>query len=266
MGTILRGLLLGLLATLALPCKGAEISCVEYINNDERYCVAAFLQGEIVKGDYDKFVSFCARSYAYVTALYLQSPGGDVAEAMKIGRLLRKYIIYADAPFRFDFGPKELNDAIDVEFFNRLDVSSTASLRHLCSGRECFCASSCAIILFGSPKRMGSVGLHRPIIDDPEFKKLSPAEAERAYKPVLTLISQYLEEMEVPKEFIEAMVATSSSSIRWISTDTEGLKRSPSFAEWEDANCGSSDQAGKELTEAHELRIKSRTVKLSQAE
>ncbi len=277
MRTLLRGLLLGLLATLALPCKGAEISCVDYVTmrDNEKYCNEAFLHGEIVKGDYNKVALFYTRSYPYLGSMDLQSPGGDVIEAIKIGRLLRKYLITAHAPFHIDDdikpklnlddGVSKLLSGLDESLIN-LTVISATSYTNLCSGRECVCASSCALIFFGSPNRLGSVGLHRPIIDDPEFKKLSPAEAERAYKPVLALISQYLEEMEVPKALIEAMIATSSSDIHWVGATGKGIDRSPSFAEWQDANCGSGDQAGNEINELHELDVKSKTARLSQAE
>jgi hypothetical protein len=256
---------------------GAEISCVDYVTmrNNEKYCAQAFLHGEIVKGDYSKVALFYTRSYPPFNTLILQSPGGDVIEAIKIGRLLRKYFISAEAPFGqddasnsklgLDDGSADSKLIRDIfESMTSLTVIGATSYSNLCSGRECVCASSCALIFFGSPRRHGSVGLHRPVIDNPEFKKLSPAEAERAYKPVLALISQYLEEMEVPREFIEAMIATSSSDIRWVRS--KGIERSPSFAEWQDANCGSSDQAANEFNELHELEVKSRAVKLSQAE
>jgi hypothetical protein len=45
--------------------------------------------------------------------------------------------------------------------------------------------------------------------------------------------------MEAPKPMIDAMVATSSADIHWVNSDTAGLKRPPSIAEWEDASCGS---------------------------
>jgi hypothetical protein len=243
MGTILRGLLLGLLATLALPCKGAEISCVDYVTmqNNKKYCSAAFLNGEIVKGDYDKVVSLFARFHPYIDNIYLQSPGGDVIEAIKIGRLLRKYYIDVLSPYHVSSDNYHLlENPSDAESKNDLTHFHNKILSEICKGEGCICASACALIFFGAPMRSGSVGLHRPIIDDPAFKALSPTEAESVYKPALTAISLYLEEMEVPKEFVEVMIATSSHGIRWITS--ENIKRSPSFAEWADANCGPYDQ------------------------
>jgi hypothetical protein len=91
---------------------------------------------------------------------------------------------------------------------------------------------------FGSVDRHGAVGLHRPRIDDPAFTARSPAEAGRVYRRVLDDIARYMEEMEVPRPMIDAMVTTSSSEIRWVDAK-DNLERPPSFAEWEDALCGS---------------------------
>jgi hypothetical protein len=84
---------------------------------------------------------------------------------------------------------------------------------------------------------MGTVGLHRPRIDDPEFANSPPEEATKLYRRALTEIETYLTDMEVPRPVIDAMFATSSGQIRWIDVDGNGLSRPPSYAEWEDASC-----------------------------
>jgi hypothetical protein len=95
---------------------------------------------------------------------------------------------------------------------------------------------------FGAVNRLGTVGLHRPRFGDPAFKALAGADATRVYKGVLLEIARYLEEMEVPRPMIDAMVATGSSDIRWANYDKDGLERPPSFAEWEDSACGSTSK------------------------
>jgi hypothetical protein len=108
----------------------------------------------------------------------------------------------------------------------------------LCSGPDCVCVSACALMWFGSVDRGGAVGLHRPRINDPAFTALSPAEAAKVYKRVLDDIARYMEEMDVPRPMIDAMVATSSSEMQWVDAKDK-LERPPIFAEWEDALCGS---------------------------
>jgi hypothetical protein len=88
-------------------------------------------------------------------------------------------------------------------------------------------------------QRYGSVGLHRPRTDDQAFKALSPADASVVYRQMLRTVARYLEEMETPRQLIDAMVATGSAEIQWIDASQDGLERPPSIAEWEDASCGS---------------------------
>jgi hypothetical protein len=80
--------------------------------------------------------------------------------------------------------------------------------------------------------------LHRPRIDDPQFKVLAPAEATKVYRRSLDEIEKYLDEMEAPRSMIDAMVATNSADIRWVDADKDDLERPPSVAEWADAACG----------------------------
>ncbi len=252
MRTLLRWLLLGLLTVLAVPSRGAEIGCLIDFEaySGKRICQTGYLKGEIVKGDYNRLKSFYRDNYPGPFDFALQSPGGDVEEAIKIGRLFRKYSITAIAPNNNEEVRRLLPD------FQNSSI--------LCQGQDCICASSCALTWFGAPLRSGDVGLHRPIFRGPGFKDLTPGEAERAYKPVLALIAQYLEEMEVPKAYTEAMVATSSADIRWTSpNDHDLLDRSPSFAEWLQANCGQygSHLEDKDITVLHTKQSLSKLTK-----
>ena len=51
-------------------------------------CVDALLRGAIVVGDYQKIRQAIHDSWPYLTEIDLDSPGGSVLEALKIGRLL----------------------------------------------------------------------------------------------------------------------------------------------------------------------------------
>jgi hypothetical protein len=209
-----------ILCGISVPSHAAEISCapVHTISVDEANsgdyvlelqdnnapvrttCVSGLLNGQISKGDYEKVATFF-KAY-HPDHFELNSPGGDVDEALKIGRLFRKYLI------------------------------STSD------GYAGTCASACAFIWFGGVFRGGTVGLHRPRSIDPMFRGLSPPDASIAYRRVLERIAAYLDEMEVPKSIIELMVATGSADINWVDASTYGLSRPPSIAEWEDASCG----------------------------
>jgi hypothetical protein len=58
-------------------------------------CQEAFLHGEIVKGDYEKLKAFYRKNHNVLNVFYLYSSGGDVLEAIKIGRLMRTFLMTA---------------------------------------------------------------------------------------------------------------------------------------------------------------------------
>jgi hypothetical protein len=183
-------------------------------------CLGGFLRGEISKGDYEKVTAFLSTHHPFVSFFNLISPGGDVDEALKIGRLFRQYLISTSAPTTI------------------LSPDNVPALSDLCRGQDCICASACALIWMGGAYRWGSVGLHRPRIVDATYRGLTPAKASTTYNRVLREVGAYLEEMEVPRSIVEKMVATSSGDIIWVDSNDEGLDRPPSLAEWVDASCG----------------------------
>lgn len=214
-------------------------------------CHAGFLHGTIEKGDFAKVRDLFAKQKNYMNVFYLVSPGGDVNEAMMIGRLFRKYLIHASAPIYSDL----------LNRFYLQNFGSTQPPPYRCEGPECVCASACALIWFGAVDRTGTVGLHRPRITDPTFKSLPPAEASKVYRQALDDIAHYLDEMEAPRPMIDAMVATDSSDIRWVTADSDHLEQPPSYAEWMQAACGQFRQ--EEEDKLQDLLHKSKSTTLS---
>jgi len=203
-------------------------------------CAGGLLSGPIEEGDYEKVRSLYRQNHPFLGSFTLASPGGNVEEALKIGQLFRKYLIIAFAPVRITSADGRERFALPGE--------------PECDSGKCICASACALIWFGAVDHWGTVGLHRPHTDDPSFKALDPPAAAEAYRRMLDSVRQYLDEMEVPKPMIEAMVATGSADIRWV-TIASDLSRPPSLAEWEDATCGTfSDKERALLSQLREKR------------
>ncbi len=222
------------LLLLAPSAKGAEVSCLRQYK-DGKHCKTMLLRGEIQSGDYSKFEHTHIANQPYGYALVLQSPGGDAEEAMKIGRLLRRYSVGVIAPSPAK--PPRIEGVVE-RAPDSFMIFGIGNPHPICAGgSDCVCASACALIFFGSPKRFGTVGLHRPHFTGTSFKQLSPTEAAQAYRPALQSVTAYLEEMETPKAVIEAMINTHSTDIRWYNSVLPE-ERAPSFAEWQDANCG----------------------------
>jgi hypothetical protein len=131
-------------------------------------CVEGLLRGPIVGGDYENVVRLFRDSHPLLRKFSLISPGGSVEEAIRIGRLFRKYAITATAPFRL------LNGSFEA-------FGPHAATLLCAEGSECVCASACALIWFGAVDRWGTVGLHRPHTDDPGFRAMTPSGASVVY-------------------------------------------------------------------------------------
>lgn len=188
-------------------------------------CFDVEMKGRIEKGDFNKLFEIYKQNHPHLGDIVLNSHGGDVVEAIKIGRFLRKYLIKAHAHNNCEVA-RRIGGPMSLSCFAGHVIADDG-----------LCGSACALIWIGAPERSGTVGLHRPHFEDPEFKALSFAEAQKVYSQALTLTKTYLDEMEATKEFIDLNATTNSNDISWIKDDK--LERSPSFSEWLTASCGS---------------------------
>jgi len=266
----MRALLVIVFMLFSLPARGAEISCLQAYDPQPlpeelasrlwpsgyrpgaSACMQALLQGPIVRGDYEKVLAFVRQHHRALNVLYLHSTGGDVSEAIRIGRLVRKSLLNVWAPTRNG----------DHVYMTRPGWQPGQDIRDVCRGTSCVCASACALIWFGSVNRYGQVGLHRPRITDPAYKGLPPADASVLYRRVLQDMTHYLEEMEVPRATIDTMTTTSSAEITFVDADDRSneLEHPPSFVEWINANCGTFTAAERKI--ASELQGRDGYAKL----
>lgn len=200
--------------------SAAQISCSPLTEAGK--CANGSLRGPIVPGDYDKVRQLVDSAWPNLFHFNLRSDGGSVYEAIRIGRLFRKYLIAAYVPASACYSEDTQTPPANAPPF---DPSKQYTVVPTARRGSCVCASACALIWFGAVERMGTVGLHRPRIDDPEFANSPPEEATKLYRRALTEIETYLADMEVPRPVIDAMLATSSGQIRWIDVDGGGLSR-----------------------------------------
>jgi hypothetical protein len=112
----------------------------------------------------------------------VNSPGGSIDEAIKIGRLLRK---------------------------NELTVI----------GQECI--SACVLILAGAVSRgVVRVGIHRPYFEELD-PKLTAAGVDQAYKAMFQEIRDYLSEMNVPTALADDMEATPPDEVKFLTEEEQ---------------------------------------------
>ena len=188
---------------------------------DNEYTV--FLTGPIVRGDLKKIIAAVIPPATFPKYFTLDSQGGDIVEAMAIGRFVRE------------------------------TASGTLVTKN--------CASACVFILIAGVSRTAwpgaAVGLHRPYYEPREFAGLSLSDAEKKYKVLHDFSRRYLEEMEMPTAAIEKMFSISSDDIYYLTTkDNDRLLVQPSaYSEWIRAKCSPPTATETELFEARGFNI-----------
>lgn len=136
----------------------------------------------------------------------LNSPGGDVLTAIRMGEIVR----------------------------------ATASQTNVMPGYDC--SSACVLVFAAGVDRFlaeGSrLGLHRPTFTDFEsFALLEQENATKTYSDLLTVVENYLSTMRINPEFTKLLLETKSSDITYIGQE-EGLSfgimgADPAFQEWD---------------------------------
>jgi len=161
------------------------------------------VSGEIEEGDYDRIVELI-NLMGFPQLTRINSPGGDVREAMKLGEFYRN------------------------------------SLMTIMAGEQC--NSSCFVWLVGATSSTANsgVGLHRPYFDRSWFSNLSPSEATTAYDQITEELTLYLNRMNVPIDIVNRMMSTPSNEVVFLTANEyeNKLGSPPVFTEWIIANCG----------------------------
>jgi hypothetical protein len=165
------------------------------------------IDGEIINGDYErltKLIQSDTNSYLQSFWVKLNSNGGNLVEAIKIGELLKRTYKHA------------IVDGV--------------------------CASSCFFVYIGAVERgpnIGKIGIHRPYFDKEEFAKLSPEQAEQKQKNMTTAVRKYLTDNDVPQNIIDQMFSMSSTEIHWLDQlENINMWKSPAwYAEYMKAKC-----------------------------
>jgi hypothetical protein len=263
--------------------QAAEIS----VTLDQFSKAVVEIKGEIVPGDFEKVVTASREVIKHENYDKLQfdlnSAGGNVIEAMKIGEFARERlahifaygnrIVYKDS----EDGKFVLNESTkgDTQFFKGTIVVDNRQSIKPEQLKKCY--SACVLILYGgvsrtvtdnhifgydqrpfTPKGFEMIGLHRPYFDQKEFAQFNAVQARKEYKKLEELVRSYLNDMGAPDILIERMLKSSSVDVELVSSKEFGNyyhDRDPYFEEWKLARCGGKDgkQKLKELnTELYE--------------
>ena len=215
------------------------------------------LEGTIVPGDYENLRKLidedCPGKYynsaGYIdchSSIYLASPGGDVAEAMKIGRLVRVLRWQTEIPEEY---PSSL----------RSQIISALKLKE----ENYMCASACFFVYVAGIERNYGIdkailGVHRPYLSDANLRMLSANEAMASATEVRAIVETYLKEMGVPTKYADLMFSIPKDQVQWIdegdlNADFTGII--PELRDWLDARCDKRADVDKRLQNALEEKF-----------
>ena len=173
------------------------------------------IQGNIERGDYQKFLDLITKAGYIPEYLNLSSSGGSVSEALKIGRFARRALM--------------------------LSMADT-------------CDSACVFIVMGGVGSVvnpwGEFGLHRPGFGKGHFATLTAEQALQSYERMRKAVVVYMGDMGVPANFIERIFSISPASLEFISQPDffDIVGRSPAgYEEWLIAKCGSATESFSEF-------------------
>jgi hypothetical protein len=217
------------LLLLGAPSLGAELFYMDHDPYTHQYVGPVgplVVSGEIVPGDYDRLLSKILddpNRFLAENKIILASDGGDVAEALKIAKLVKS-------------------------LFSEVIVGPL-------TGR---CASACFFIYAAANQRETDgerlIGINRPYLVDsetisprssspppssPPAASASPTDAAAAENRALSKVRAFLQENAVPSYLVDEMFRRVSDEVYWLSEDDQknlGYK-SPAFKQYLRAEC-----------------------------
>ena len=163
------------------PCEGHGSMCDPYI----------LARGTITSSTPDDFVRFVKKG-KFHTRVFFHSPGGNLAAAIRLGRLIRE--------FRF-------NTLVGGPYENVIRLWEDYEIIE----KEGHCFSACAYAFLGGVKRTvessGKFGIH-------QFRGVSQDTGESSAQVIMAALSNYLEEMGIDRQFLDVASLADSSQIR----------------------------------------------------
>jgi hypothetical protein len=227
---------LGLALCVALaPLESGAAAITEV--TDAMYGTYIDVDGSIAKGDYDAILRASKSLVGRGRPIWIRinSRGGNVAEAMKIGRFVRKTLA-----------------AVVVD---GADVTPGSP-----QPRRCY--SSCVLILIGAADRYllddPVVGIHRPYIEPAVYGALSPEQARVTYARLEHDTKDYLAEMGAPGRFVDEMFRTPSTDMRLVTArDFQAMFafEEPFLEEWLISRCAADVSCKRAQLLAHQQSV-----------
>ena len=238
----------------------SDAAQIEVIDGDRAGEKFVSINGVLTEGDFDKVkraTRIASQSGTNSLAFLLNSNGGDIAEAMKIGRFARELMAatYVSGNSLYIPGTPAARRLESQNYLPR-------TLRPIAKGDSpeqniVRCYSACVLVFFGGVRRgvtdnldfrdgipnmrtIPVIGIHRPYYEADKYGSLSPTDAKRVYDQLEQSVRRFLMEMGATQLLIDRMFRKASNDVELISGKEFNdyyQYEEPFFAEWLIARC-----------------------------
>lgn len=197
-----------LISLVSLP-QLARPACASSLSIDHSDARTAILEGTISPGDFEKLRNFLG-SNKDIVQIYLASPGGNLAEALRMGLLVRSLTLSTIVPSK-----TLTRQALE-------QLSQQHGLKH--PETDYLCASACFFIFVAGAHRNSDndgtplLGIHSPFVSNQESRGISTDQASELKYKAREEIETYLKVMNVPSRYVLDMYSA-SRKLRWIRVD-----------------------------------------------
>lgn len=185
-----------------------EVTCDNKLERVSRGCTI-HLTGEIEKGDslsLRKVIQKPLQKGWHYGRLYLESPGGDVQEAVRVAEVVREAMLSTTTTYW-------LPESVDSKRPSYVKIQHGA------------CVSACFLIWIAGTERFSmsavvsqkpvGIGLHRPYFSPAAYQN-SPSSIAAAQQNLMSVVREYMRREQVPEEFIDKMLERSSREVYWL--------------------------------------------------
>jgi len=210
-------------------------------------CASYILAQGVLTSDSPAKLQKLLNSITWQADVHFDSPGGDLAAALEVGRIIRKKMLTTHVAGNYE----AMNDPADVFSESRTVVS------------EAQCYSACVYAFLGGSTRVleepGKLGIH-------QFSGISGDLGESAAQVGVAVLSRYVEQMGVDRTLLDLAASAPPDGIRLVPLNTAYAlnidNTHPPIARW---NIGASDDGDLrvEATQRHAERDAKTTLLFS---
>ena len=193
----------------AAEIQAVNYDCFFFDKCEKQVPDSILIRGTIVQGDAEGFHSTVKKSGDFDLArVILRSNGGNVQEAMKIGRDIRGLLLETEGPY-LDYlvDPDGSLSYRGGDFPECIENGIGEFKGSRYKGSECVCASACFLIYVAGAKRERSyVGIHRSYPVKAPRRIWASMLKSQLYATIKKTIADYLDGMGVPRRYADIML------------------------------------------------------------